>query len=247
MPGGSFFFTVVTERRAVILGDDLARDCLRAAFRDCLQRWPFRVDALVMLRDHLHAIWTLPSDDADYSKRWGTIKKHFTQSWLAAGGGEQPCTDSCRRYRRRGIWQQRFWEHTLRDERDYTRHLDYLHYNLRKAEPWTGSAGWESGHNLRKAEPWTGSAGWETGHDLGSVRWRTALSNITFGYHIRRIAYRHPPYDWLRLARWNGGLDAGLSAVSGAGGHVFLYGEWGVGSIRAKIYGSICANTYPMN
>ncbi len=73
--GGSFFFTVVTERRAAILRNDLSRDLLRGAFRACWQRWPFRVDALVMLRDHLHAIWTLPPDDTDYSKRWGAIKK----------------------------------------------------------------------------------------------------------------------------------------------------------------------------
>ena len=94
VPDGSFFFTVVTERRAAILGNDLARDGLRAAFQDGRQRGPFRVDALVMLPDHLHAIWTLPPDDADYSKRWGAIKKHFTQSWLAAGGNEQPLADS---------------------------------------------------------------------------------------------------------------------------------------------------------
>lgn len=75
VPGGSYFFTVVTERRAQILGNDLTRDLLRAAFRDCLQRWPpFQVDAMVMLRNHLHALWTLPPGDADYSKRWGAIK-----------------------------------------------------------------------------------------------------------------------------------------------------------------------------
>ena len=129
VPGGSFFFTVVTERRAAILGNDRARDLLRAALRDCRQRWPFRLDALVMLPDHLHAIWTLPPEDSDYSKRWGMIKKHFTQSWLAAGGHEQPRNDSRHRYRRRGVWQRRFWEHTLRDEYDYARHFDYLHYN----------------------------------------------------------------------------------------------------------------------
>lgn len=130
VPGGSFFFTVVTEGRAPILGNELARDLLRAAFRDCFERWPpFRVDALVMLPDHLHAIWTLPPDDADYSKRWGAIKKHFTQSWLALGGSERSRTVSRFRHRRRGIWQRRFWEHALRDERDYARHCDYLHYN----------------------------------------------------------------------------------------------------------------------
>ena len=130
VPGGSFFFTVVTERRAAILNNDRARDLLRAALRDCRQRWPFRLDALVMmLPDHLHAIWTLPPEDSDYSKRWGVIKKHFTQSWLAAGEHEQPQNDSRHRYRRRGVWQRRFWEHTLRDEHDYARHFDYLHYN----------------------------------------------------------------------------------------------------------------------
>jgi len=71
-PGVSCFFTVVTERRAKTLGNDLTRDLSRAAFRDCFERRPpFRVDAIVMLRDHLHAIWTLPPDNGDFSKRWG--------------------------------------------------------------------------------------------------------------------------------------------------------------------------------
>lgn len=131
VPGGPFFFTVVTERRgrAPILGNDVARDLLRAACREGRQRWPFRIDALVLLGDHLHAIWTRPPDDADCSKRWGAIKKHFTQSWLVAGGSEQSQSASRSRYRRRGVWQRRFWEHTLRDERGYVRHFDYLHFN----------------------------------------------------------------------------------------------------------------------
>ncbi len=81
---------------------------------DALNRW-FRVDTLVMRRDHLHAIWTLPPGDADYSKRWGAIKKYFTQSWLAPGGAEKPLTASRHHRRRRGVWQRGFWEHTLRD------------------------------------------------------------------------------------------------------------------------------------
>jgi len=129
VPGGSFFFTVVTEGRAPILGNDMTRDLLRAACRDVRHRWPFRIDALVMLHDHVHAIWTLPPGDADYSKRWGAIKKQFTQSWLAVGGAEQARSRSRDRYRRRGVWQRRFWEHTLRDDNDYARHFDYLHYN----------------------------------------------------------------------------------------------------------------------
>ena len=130
LPGGSYYFTVVTDRRAQILGTDLARDLLRAAFLDCFQRWPpFRVDAMVMLREHMHAIWTLPPDDDDYPKRWGAIKKHFTQSWLALGGTEQSCSPSRIAHRRRGVWQRYYIEHTLRDERDYQRHFDYIHFN----------------------------------------------------------------------------------------------------------------------
>ena len=87
VPGGSYFFTVVTERRACILGTDLARGLLRAAFRDCFDRWPpFRVDALVMLRDHLHAIWTLPSGDAEP----GRVRTAHRFWRLAPPCGSQP-------------------------------------------------------------------------------------------------------------------------------------------------------------
>lgn len=130
VPGGSYYFTVVTEGRAQILGTDLARDLLRAAFLDCFQRWPpIRVDAMVMLREHMHAIWTLPPEDDDYPKRWGAIKKHFTQHWLALGGAEKPCSPSRIAHRRRGVWQRYSIEHTLRDQKDYQRHFDYIHFN----------------------------------------------------------------------------------------------------------------------
>ncbi|MGR8980108.1 MAG: REP-associated tyrosine transposase [Gammaproteobacteria bacterium] len=129
VPGGSYFFTVVTERRAGILANDLAQGCLREAIRHCRQRLPFHVDALVLMPDHLHIIWTMPPDDYDYSKRWGIIKKYFTQTWLNLDGTEQSVTASNLRYRRRGIWQRQFWEHALRDERDYQTHFDYLHFN----------------------------------------------------------------------------------------------------------------------
>lgn len=90
---------------------------------------PFHINAWVIVPDHMHAIWTLPHGDTDYSKRWGVIKKHFTQSWLASDGIEQTVTHARQNNRRRGIWQRRFWEHTLRDERDYAHHFDYLHFN----------------------------------------------------------------------------------------------------------------------
>ena len=104
--GGTYFFTVVTEKRQPILNTDLARKCLREAFLYCKQEHPFKIDAIIMLPDHIHAIWTLPDGDCDYSKRWGIIKKHFTQSWLKQGGAESSVSKSKQRYRRRGVWQR---------------------------------------------------------------------------------------------------------------------------------------------
>ena len=129
LPGGSFFFTVVTERRAPILCSDISRLCLRNAIRQCQQHWPFRIDAMVLLPDHLHAIWTMQGGDSRYSARWGWIKKEFAKAYLAAGGEEQPRSASRKRQRRRAILQRRFWEHCLRSEADYARHFDYVHYN----------------------------------------------------------------------------------------------------------------------
>ena len=129
VPGGSFFFTMVTERRAPILCTDTSRLFLRTAIRECRQRWPFRIDAMVLLDNHLHAIWILPEGDTRYSARWGWIKKKFTKAYLAADGDEQARSGSRIRQRRRGVLQRRFWEHALRDEEDYARHFDYIHYN----------------------------------------------------------------------------------------------------------------------
>lgn len=129
IPGGSFFFTLVTEGRTPIFRDENARTMLGLALRDCLHRWPFELNALVLLDDHLHAIWTLPQGDTRYSARWGFIKKEFTKMWLAAAGCEQERSISRIKQRRHGVWQRRFWEHSLRDEHDYARHFDYVHYN----------------------------------------------------------------------------------------------------------------------
>jgi putative transposase len=129
VPGGSFFFTMVTERRAPLLCTDLARQILGQAFRATRQRWPFRIDAIVLLPDHLHTMWTLPHDDADYAKRWGFLKKEFTKVWLEAGGEEQVVSPIRRRHRRHGVLQRKYWEHYLRDELDYERHVEYCHYN----------------------------------------------------------------------------------------------------------------------
>jgi len=129
LPGGSFFFTVVTDGRAQILTDSPARALLGRTIRRCQERWPFEINAIVLLPEHVHAIWTLPRGDAEYAKRWGWLKKEFTKSWLAAGGVEQQQTAGRIRDGRRGVWQPKYWEHMITDEDDFERHFDYIHYN----------------------------------------------------------------------------------------------------------------------
>jgi putative transposase len=129
VPGGTYFFTVVTQGRARFLCEPDARVHLRAAFQSCRERWPFRTFAIVLLPDHLHAIWILPQGDADYSRRWAFLKKTFTSNWLAAEGGEGRASAGWQRQGRRGVWQPRFWEHTIFDEIDLQRHVDYILYN----------------------------------------------------------------------------------------------------------------------
>jgi putative transposase len=115
LAGGSYFFTVnLANRRLSLLTEQI--DLLRAAFRSVRQRHPFIVDAAVILPDHLHAIWTLPDGDADFALRWRLIKSAFSH---AIPGGE-PLSNSRIGKGERGIWQRRYWEHTLRDQEDFT-------------------------------------------------------------------------------------------------------------------------------
>jgi putative transposase len=108
--GGSFFFTVnLAERRLRLLTDHVSK--LRTAFRETRRRHSFEVAAIVVLPDHLHAIWTLPEGDADFSTRWRLIKSAFSRN-LAAG---EQISRSRAAKGERGIWQRRYWEHTIRE------------------------------------------------------------------------------------------------------------------------------------
>ena len=128
-PGGTYCFTLVTERRAPIFADERSRAILRRALEATKARWPFEIVAIVLMPDHLHTLWSLPANDSAYPTRIGWIKKEFTKGWLASGGAEQALSASRLRQRRRGVLQRRFWEHAIRSERNLHRHLDYLHYN----------------------------------------------------------------------------------------------------------------------
>lgn len=124
IPGGSFFFTVnLFDRQSHLLRERI--DLLRQAFRDVRARHLFTLDAVVILPDHLHAIWTLPPGDADYATRWRLIKAEFSRR----SAPPERRSNSRRRKGERGIWQRRYWEHTLRDEGDFERHCDYIHFN----------------------------------------------------------------------------------------------------------------------
>jgi putative transposase len=124
VPGGTFFFTVALEdRRARLLVDFI--HVLRMAFRETRRRHPFAIDAIVVLPDHLHTIWTLPEDDTDYATRWRLIKSGFSHRLPV----REPISDSRRARGERGIWQRRYWEHTIRDDRDCETHFDYIHFN----------------------------------------------------------------------------------------------------------------------
>jgi putative transposase len=129
VPGGTFFFTVVTDRRAPLFGQAMARRLLGSLFRRSQLRRPYSIRAIVLLPDHLHAIWSLPPGDADYPARWGWIKREFTKQWLQLGGCEQAVSAGRQRDGRRGVWQPKYWEHTLESADDFERHFDYVHYN----------------------------------------------------------------------------------------------------------------------
>ncbi len=124
MPGGSHFFTInLADRRRALLTDHI--DLLRAAFRQVRARHPFTIEGAVVLPDHLHAIWTLPDGDADFATCWRLINSGFSRA-LPSG---KPISASRAAKAERGIWQRRYREHTLRDEDDFSRHVDYIHFN----------------------------------------------------------------------------------------------------------------------
>jgi len=124
VPGGCWFFTVnLADRRQTLLVDRI--DALRDAVARTRRNYPLEIDAFVVLPDHLHAIWTLPPADADFSIRWRLVKTAFAKSIP-----KQERLTAVREARgERGIWQRRFWEHMIRGEADYARHVEYCYIN----------------------------------------------------------------------------------------------------------------------
>jgi putative transposase len=124
VPGGCYFFTVnLRDRTSGLLIERIAllRDCVRAARGAA----PFHIDSWVVLPDHVHCMWTLPAGDADFPSRWLAIKKEFSKALPMT----EVRTPVMQARGDRGIWQSRYWEHTIRDTNDYARHMDYVHFN----------------------------------------------------------------------------------------------------------------------
>jgi len=126
-PGATYFCTVVTYRRQLLLTAEPFYRALKLAFRQVMDAHPFTMDAIVLLPDHLHCIWTLPPQDADYARRWSLIKRHASQQTRHLTA--MPETPAMQKRRDLGLWQRRFWEHQIRDVRDFEKHVDYIHAN----------------------------------------------------------------------------------------------------------------------
>jgi len=125
--GGTFFFTLVTYHRRPLFDDAENIHLLRNVMREVKAAHPFTIEAFVLLPDHLHCIWTLPELDSNFSMRWRLIKAYFTRrcpkkykyfSTIARKHKDEQC-----------IWQRRFWEHQIRNEKDLIKHVEYIHYN----------------------------------------------------------------------------------------------------------------------
>lgn len=124
VPGGTYFFTVnLLDRRSCLLTERI--ESLREVVRKVRQAKPFHIDAWVVLPDHMHCIWTLPEGDSDYPARWKAIKIAFAKTIPRS----ELLSDTRLNRGERAIWQRRYWEHTIRDERDYAAHMDYIHFN----------------------------------------------------------------------------------------------------------------------
>lgn len=171
--GATYFFTVVTYRRRPFLCDEDVREALRAAITSVRRAHSFIIDGWVLLPDHLHCMWTLPPGDTDFSLRWNLIKRAVSRQCAARLHRPEWLTSSKRRHRESTLWQRRFFEHLIRDEADYRRHLDYLHYNPVKHGYANSPAAWpySSLHRMIAAglypADWGGNEAIELPADMG--------------------------------------------------------------------------------
>jgi putative transposase len=159
--GGTYFFTVNLEDRSSRLLIEKI-DVLREAVRRVHLAHPMEIVAMVILPDHLHAVWTLPSGDSNYPQRWSQIKGGFSRGLNRA----ERIGNSRRRKRERGIWQRRYWEHQIRDDGDLERHIDYIHFNPVKHGYVESPVEWPFSSVHRYIRTGVLTAAWAAGDDV---------------------------------------------------------------------------------
>jgi len=128
VPGATYFFTLVTFERAPIFASAKNADLWHRAMTRIQTKRPVTVEAEVILPDHIHMIWSLPEGDANYQTRIRLAKAAFTKE-LAMPRGRTIANESLASKGERDVWQRRYWEHVIRDNRDFTAHVDYIHFN----------------------------------------------------------------------------------------------------------------------
>ena len=158
--GGCYFFTVVTYERQRILDRRENIERLKKAFRHVMEQYPFVMDSVVILPDHLHCIWLLPGGDSDFSSRWRLIKRYFS---IGIGApidhrGEKT------------VWQRRFWEHLIRNEDDWRKHVDYIHYNPVKHGYVLRPADWPHSSFQRAVDRGWYSVDWGEKKEPGNIK-----------------------------------------------------------------------------
>lgn len=127
--GGTYFITQVTYQREPWLCSEIGRKALRESLEKVREKHPFSIDAFVLLPDHFHCLLTLPPEDKDFSVRLRLIKTYVTKHYAEQLGINREVSQSRIKRRESNLWQRRYWEHLLRDERDFALHCDYIHYN----------------------------------------------------------------------------------------------------------------------
>lgn len=139
---GAYFLTIVTHDRYPLFRDSVARRLLRDAMRTTFAKYPLTIYEMVLLPDHMHILCGVPDEAQDYSVRIQQIKRRFTRAWLARGGHEGPRSESKLRRGNRGVWQRRFYEHTIRNQVEFRDHVVYALMNPVKHKLVQRAADW---------------------------------------------------------------------------------------------------------
>jgi putative transposase len=160
--GNIFFFTVVlAQRPSDLLVDEIER--LRHVYQAVQRRHPFETVAICILPDHVHALWALPEHDTDFAMRWSLIKSGFSRGIDARARSMSKVAK-----REKGIWQRRYWEHAIRNDADFERHIDYIHFNPVKHGYVTTVADWPYSSFHRHVEQGLLAKDW--GGDLRNIQ-----------------------------------------------------------------------------